>query len=55
VTVDHTGIIFTRVLNEDAGQYSVKAYTPHGGSARATSTLRGIHCKADILKINING
>ena len=41
VTVDHTGIIFTKILHGDAGQYSVRAYTPRGGSARATSTLRG--------------
>ena len=41
VTVDHTGIIFTRILHEDAGEYSVRAYTPNSGSARATSTLRG--------------
>ena len=41
VTVDHTGIIFVKTLHRDAGQYSVRAYTPHGGSARATSTLKG--------------
>ena len=41
VTVDHTGIIFTKILHEDAGQYSVRAYTPRGGSTKATSTLTG--------------
>ena len=43
VTTDHTGIIFTRILQEDAGEYMVKAYTPRVGVAtRATSSLRGI-------------
>ena len=41
VTVDHTGIIFTRILQEDSGQYTVRASTRNAGSAEATSTLRG--------------
>ena len=43
VTTDHSGIIFTRILREDAGEYMVRAYTPRTGVAtQATSTLRGI-------------
>lgn len=42
VTVDHTGVIFTKVLHEDAGEYMMRAYTPRAGiSAMATSTLKG--------------
>ena len=42
VMADHTGMIFTRVLREDAGKYTVQAYTPRTGvSTRASSTLRG--------------
>ena len=52
VTVDHTGIIFTRIIHEDAGQYSVRAYTPRGGSARATSTLRGKQADNNYAKNN---
>ena len=43
VTTDHTGIIFTRILPEDAGEYMVRAYTPRVGVAtQATSALKGI-------------
>ena len=40
VTFDHAGIIFTRVLQHDAGQYQVTAKNT-AGEAIAKSTLRG--------------
>lgn len=40
VTVDHTGIMFTRVLQQDAGQYHVVARSS-AGTAQAYSILKG--------------
>ena len=40
VTADHTGIIFSRVLQNDAGQYAVTASNT-AGKAISKSTLKG--------------
>lgn len=40
VTVDHTGISFTRILPTDAGQYTVKA-SIKSRVVKAISTLNG--------------
>ena len=40
VSVDHTGIIFTRVLHSDAGEYVVTARN-EAGVASASATLQG--------------
>ena len=38
--LDHTGVMFSRVLPEDAGQYTVVAKND-AGETRAMSTLKG--------------
>ena len=40
VTLHHTGIMFTRVLNRDAGQYQVEARSSDG-TAHGYSLLKG--------------
>ena len=40
ITLDHTGVTFSRVLQEDAGQYTVVAKNDMG-KAKASSTLKG--------------
>ena len=42
VILDHTGIVFTRVLNQDAGQYQVDARSTDG-RAHGYSLLKGSH------------
>ncbi len=42
VTLSHTGIVFSRVLPGDAGQYLIRASTPNAGSTEATTTLKGM-------------
>ena len=40
-TTSHTGIIFTRVIPGDTGQYLVRASTPNAGETEASTTLKG--------------
>ena len=42
VVLDHTGIMFTRVLHHDAGQYQVEAKSSDG-TARGYSLFKGSH------------
>ncbi len=41
IVTSHTGIVFTRVLPADAGQYLVRASTTNAGNTEATTTLKG--------------
>ena len=40
MTLDHTGIVFSRVLQEDSGQYKVVARND-AGKTQAHSVLKG--------------